>query len=54
MAKAIDLYMTKVKSGEEVALAELHNDEAKEEFIRTQQSKLAKKGRTRSSSADKK
>ena len=51
MAKAIDLYIQKVKSGEEVALVELHNDEAKEEFIRTQQSKLAKKGRTRTTSA---
>ncbi|MBR6672477.1 MAG: uroporphyrinogen-III synthase [Alistipes sp.] len=54
MAKAIDLYISKVKSGEEVAVVELHNDEAKEEFIRTQQSKLAKKGRTRHSSTEKK
>ena len=54
MAKAIDLNISKVKSGEEVAVVELHNDEAKEEFIRTQQSKLAKKGRTRHSSTEKK
>ena len=55
MAKALDLYITKIKNGEEVAEVEVHSDEAKEEFIRTQQSKLAKKGRTRStSSADKK
>ena len=47
MAKALDLYIAKVKKGEDVAEVEVHNDEAKEEFIRTQQSKLAKKGRTR-------
>ena len=51
MAKALDLYITKIKNGEEVAEVEVHSDEAKEEFIRTQQSKLAKKGRTRSTAA---
>ena len=51
MAKALDLYITKIKKGEEVAEVEVHSDEAKEEFIRTQQSKLAKKGRTRSTTA---
>lgn len=54
MAKAIDLYISKVKRGEDVAVVELHSDEAKEEFIRTQQSKLAKKVRTRSTSTEKK
>ncbi|MBQ5831215.1 MAG: uroporphyrinogen-III synthase, partial [Alistipes sp.] len=54
MAKALDLYISKVKSGETVAEVEIHQDEAKEEFIRTQQSKLAKKGRTRTSTAEKK
>jgi uroporphyrinogen-III synthase len=54
MAKALDLYISKVKSGEAVAEVEIHQDEAKEEFIRTQQSKLAKKGRTRTSTAEKK
>ena len=49
MAKALDLYIAKVKRGEEVAEVEIHTDEAKEEFIRTQQTKLAKKSRTRSS-----
>lgn len=49
MAKALDLYIAKIKKGEDVAEVELHNDEAKEEFIRTQQSKLAKKSRTRTS-----
>ena len=48
MAKALDIYISKVARGEEVAEAEIHTDEAKEEFIRTQQSKLAKKSRTRS------
>ncbi len=47
MAKALDLYIDKVKRGEEVAEVELREDEAKEEFIRNQQNKLAKKNRTR-------
>ncbi len=47
MAKALDLYAAKLKRGEEVAEVEIHTDEAKEEFIRTQQTKLAKKSRTR-------
>ena len=51
MAKAIDLYINKVKRGEDVAEVEVHTDQAKEEFIRTQQTKLAKKSRTRSTSA---
>ena len=54
MAKALDLYISKIKSGETVAEVEIHQDEAKEEFIRTQQSKLAKKGRTRTTTAEKK
>ena len=54
MAKALDLYISKVKSGETVAEVEIRQDEAKEEFIRTQQSKLAKKSRTRTSTAEKK
>ena len=54
MAKAIDLYIEKVKRGEEVACVELKQDDTKEEFIRTQQSKLAKKGRARSTAAEKK
>jgi uroporphyrinogen-III synthase len=47
MAKAIDLYFAKLKRGEEVGDAQVHTDEAKEEFIRTQQTKLAKKSRAR-------
>ena len=53
MAKALDLYINKVKRGEEVAIEEVHNDEDKEEFIRVQQNKLAKKSRTRSTSTTK-
>jgi uroporphyrinogen-III synthase len=53
MAKALDLYINKVKHGEDVAIVEVHNDEAKEEFIRVQQNKLAKKSRTRTSSTTK-
>ena len=47
MAKALDLYISKVERGEEVEEVEIHTDEAKEEFIRTQQTKLAKKSRAR-------
>ena len=43
MAKALDLYIGKLSRGEEVAEVEAKNDSAKEEFIRSQQSKLAKK-----------
>jgi uroporphyrinogen-III synthase len=53
MAKALDLYINKIKRGEDVAIVEVHNDEAKEEFIRVQQNKLAKKSRTRTSSTTK-
>jgi uroporphyrinogen-III synthase len=54
MAKALDLYISKVKRGEVIDNVEVKNDEAKEEFIRVQQNKLAKKSRTRSSSTTKK
>lgn len=47
MAKALDIYLSKVERGEEIGNVEVHTDEAKEEFIRTQQTKLAKKSRTR-------
>lgn len=47
MAKALDLYIGKLSRGEEVAEVEVKNDSAKEEFIRSQQSKLAKKSRVR-------
>ena len=47
MAKALDLYIGKLSRGEEVAEVEAKSDSAKEEFIRSQQSKLAKKSRAR-------
>lgn len=47
MAKALDLYLARVRAGEEVPPVELPSDESKEEFIRNQQHKLAKKSRRR-------
>ena len=47
MVKAIDLFLQKVRNGEEIAPVELVTDARKEEFIRTQQHKLAKKNRAR-------
>lgn len=47
MAKALDIYFTKLEEGKDVVDAELKEDLDKEEFIRAQQSKLQKKTRTR-------
>ena len=47
MVKAIDIYLQKVAKGEEIIPVEPVEDSQKEEFIRTQQHKLAKKSRTR-------
>lgn len=47
MAKAVDIYLTKLAGGEEIAPVELTTDTRKEEFIRSQQHKLAKKSRAR-------
>ncbi len=47
MVKAIDLYLQKVAKGEEIIPVEPVEDSKNEEFIRTQQHKLAKKSRTR-------
>ena len=49
MAKALDIYFTKLEEGKEVVDAEVKEDLDKEEFIRAQQSKLQKKTRTRTS-----
>ncbi len=51
MAKAVEIYTRKVEAGEEIAEVELKTDLEKEEFIRTQQHKLAKKTRARRSTA---
>lgn len=50
MAKAVELYLTRLAKGETVAPIEeetLAGNGQKEEFIRTQQSKLARKSRTK-------
>ena len=47
MVKAIDIYIGKVQKGEEIEPVALVTDTQKEEFIRSQQHKLAKKSRTR-------
>lgn len=52
MVKAIDLYIDKVQKGEPVEPVALTVDARKEEFIRTQQHKLAKKPRTRRPATD--
>lgn len=52
MVKAIDLYICKVEKGELIENVALTLDPEKEEFIRSQQSKLAKKSRTRRTTAN--
>lgn len=47
MAKAVDLYLQKVAKGEPIEPVQPATDNSNEEFIRTQQHKLAKKTRTR-------
>ena len=47
MAKALDIYYTKLEDGQQIEDAELKENEDKEEFIRAQQTKLQKKTRTR-------
>ncbi len=47
MAKAIDIYITKLRKGETIEPVSLTIDTVKEEFIRNQQHKLSKKPRTR-------
>lgn len=52
MVKAMDIYLTKIGNGEKVAPVELTADTQKEEFIRNQQHKLAKKPRVRRPAAE--
>lgn len=47
MAKAVEIYTKRRAKNEEIADVELVNDTLKEDFIRTQQNKLAKKTRVR-------
>lgn len=51
MVKAVEIYVKRREAGEQIEDAVLKTDTVKEEFIRTQQSKLAKKTRTRRSTA---
>ena len=52
MVKAIDIYIDQVHAGKEVEAAQFVEDKQKEEFIRSQQHKLAKKSRTRRPAAE--
>ena len=45
LAKAVDLYIQKVRKGQDVEDVVFSSDETKEEFLRNQQSRLAKKSR---------
>ena len=47
LAKAVDLYIQDVRKGKAIEDVAFVNDERKEEFLRTQQSRLAKKGRSK-------
>ena len=47
MARAVEIYIQRRAEGKEIADVELKVDIEKEEFIRTQQNKLAKKSRAR-------
>jgi uroporphyrinogen-III synthase len=47
LAKAVDLYIQKVRQGKNVEDVAFVSDERKEEFLRSQQSRLAKKSRAK-------
>ncbi len=51
MARAVEIYLERRAKNEEIADVELKTDTEKEEFIRTQQHKLAKKSRSRRTAA---
>ena len=46
MVKAVDIFITKTEAGEEIGDLTVATDPRKEEFLRTQQNRLAKKSRT--------
>lgn len=54
MVKAVEIYITRVARGEEIPDVEFRTDTEKEEFIRSQQHKLAKKSRVRRTPSDSK
>ena len=47
LAKAVDNFISDVLAGKEVDVVEFAENQQNEEFLRTQQTKLAKKSRTR-------
>ena len=49
LAKAVDLYIQDVRKGKNIEDVTFVSDERKEEFLRTQQSRMSKKGRSRKS-----
>lgn len=51
LAKAIDILLDKIDKGEEIEDISLTEDNHKEEFIKSQQNKLARKSKTRSSAS---
>ncbi len=54
MVKAVEILAQKIKSGEEVEDVVLSEDHSQEEFLKSQQSKLAKRKRTTSATTTKK
>ncbi|MBP3483452.1 MAG: uroporphyrinogen-III synthase [Alistipes sp.] len=54
LVKGVDIYCSKIAKGETVEPVTLTEDAGKEEFIRSQQNKLAKKSRARAVSGDRK
>jgi uroporphyrinogen-III synthase len=49
LAKAVDIYIQEVRKGKNIEDVSFVSDERKEEFLRTQQSRMQKKGRTKKS-----
>ena len=47
LAKAVDIYIQNIRSGKEVEDVVFESDETKEEFLRSQQSRLTKKTRSK-------
>lgn len=54
MVKAVDIYITKVETGKEIGNVEVAADPRKEEFLRAQETKLAKRSRSRRTTSDSK
>ena len=49
LAKAVDLYIQNVRKGNNIDDVVFVGDESKEEFLRTQQNRLQKRGRSKKS-----